>query len=54
MLELRRVDAGNLRAFAKVKLGCIVIHGCRVVPLDDAVFVASAYREADDFKAGVG
>jgi DNA-binding cell septation regulator SpoVG len=31
VLEVRRVDAGNLRAFAKIKLGCVVIHGCRIV-----------------------
>jgi DNA-binding cell septation regulator SpoVG len=32
VLELRRVEnAGNLKAFAKVRLGCIVIHGCRVI-----------------------
>jgi DNA-binding cell septation regulator SpoVG len=32
VLELRRCDGmGNLKAFAKVKLGCIVIHGCRVI-----------------------
>jgi DNA-binding cell septation regulator SpoVG len=34
VLEVRRVDAGSLKAFAKVKLGCIVLHGCRVVQQD--------------------
>ena len=32
VLEVRRMDgSGNLKAFAKVKLGCIVIHSCRIV-----------------------
>ena len=31
VLEVRRLDGhGNLKAFAKVKIGCIVIHGCRI------------------------
>jgi hypothetical protein len=34
VLEVRPVNAGNLKAFAKVKLGCVVIHGCRVVQQD--------------------
>jgi DNA-binding cell septation regulator SpoVG len=32
VLEIKPVNGlGNLRAFAKVKLGCVVIHGCRVI-----------------------
>ena len=33
VLEIRSVrDCGNLRAFAKARLGCVVIHGCRSHP----------------------
>jgi hypothetical protein len=32
VLEVRRLEGhGNLRAFAKVRLGAVVIHGCRVI-----------------------
>jgi DNA-binding cell septation regulator SpoVG len=31
VLEVRAVDRGNLRAFAKVRLGAVVIHGLRVI-----------------------
>ena len=32
VLEVRRIEGcGNLRAFAEVKLGCVLIHGCRVI-----------------------
>jgi DNA-binding cell septation regulator SpoVG len=32
VLEVRRLSGdGNLRAFAKVRIGCLVIHGCRVI-----------------------
>jgi DNA-binding cell septation regulator SpoVG len=32
VLEVRPVEGhGNLRAFAKVKLGCLIIHGVRVI-----------------------
>jgi DNA-binding cell septation regulator SpoVG len=35
VLEVRRLsDGGNLKAFAKVKLGCVVIHGCRIIQQD--------------------
>jgi hypothetical protein len=37
VLEMRRLDgAGNLRAFAKVKLGCVVIHSVRAGGPDHA------------------
>jgi DNA-binding cell septation regulator SpoVG len=32
VLEVRRLTGdGNLKAFAKVRLGAVVIHGCRVI-----------------------
>ena len=32
VLEGRRFDGhGDLKAFAKIKIGCIVIHSCRIV-----------------------
>jgi DNA-binding cell septation regulator SpoVG len=31
VLEIRTIDRGNLRAFAKLRLGSVVIHGCRVI-----------------------
>ena len=32
VLEARRLDGhGNLRAFAEVRLGCIVLHSCRMI-----------------------
>jgi DNA-binding cell septation regulator SpoVG len=32
VLELRRIEGhDNLRAFAKIKLGCVLIHGVRVI-----------------------
>jgi DNA-binding cell septation regulator SpoVG len=32
VIEVRRIEGhGNLRAFAKVRLGPVVIHGCRVI-----------------------
>jgi DNA-binding cell septation regulator SpoVG len=32
VLEIRRLpDTGNLKGFAKVRLGPVVIHGCRVI-----------------------
>ena len=35
VLELRRVNgAGSLKAFVKVRLGCIVIHGCKIIQQD--------------------
>ena len=32
VIEIRRLDgSGNLKAFAKVKLGSVIIHGCHVI-----------------------
>jgi hypothetical protein len=31
VLEMRSVESGNLKAFAKIKLGCVVIYGCRII-----------------------
>jgi DNA-binding cell septation regulator SpoVG len=32
VLEVRRLtDGGNLKAFAKVKLGAVIIHSCRII-----------------------
>jgi hypothetical protein len=31
VLQVRLVDCGNLRAFARVKIGCIIVDGCRVI-----------------------
>jgi DNA-binding cell septation regulator SpoVG len=32
VLEVRRLDGdSNLKAFAKVKLGSVIIHGCRII-----------------------
>jgi hypothetical protein len=31
VLAVRAVDRGNLKAFAKVRLGAVVIHGVKVV-----------------------
>ena len=32
VIEIRRLDgSGNLKAFAKVKLGSVIIHGCRAI-----------------------
>jgi DNA-binding cell septation regulator SpoVG len=32
VIELKRLDGnGNLKAFAKIKLGAVIVHGCRVI-----------------------
>jgi hypothetical protein len=31
VLEVQRVSIGSLKAFARVKLGCIIVHGVRVI-----------------------
>jgi hypothetical protein len=32
VLEIKPLpDAGSLKALAKVRLGCVVLHGCRVI-----------------------
>jgi DNA-binding cell septation regulator SpoVG len=58
VLEVRRINgAGNLRAFAKVKLGCVIIHGCRVIQQPDqgpwaALPQVAARKKADGSGAG--
>jgi DNA-binding cell septation regulator SpoVG len=34
VLEIRKVDTGNVRAFVKLRLGGLVIHGVKVVQQD--------------------
>jgi DNA-binding cell septation regulator SpoVG len=31
VLEVQRISSGNLKAFAKVRIGAVIIHGCRIV-----------------------
>jgi DNA-binding cell septation regulator SpoVG len=58
VLEVRRLsDGGNLKAFAKVKLGCVVIHGCRIIQQDGqrpwvALPQQPARRKADGSGSG--
>jgi DNA-binding cell septation regulator SpoVG len=57
VLEVRRVDAGNLKAFATVELGCVILHGCRVIQQDGQrpwvpLPQTPARAKADDTGAG--
>jgi DNA-binding cell septation regulator SpoVG len=58
VLEVRRLDgSGNLKGFAKVRLGAVIIHGCRIVQQDgQCAWVAlpqtPARKKADGSGAG--
>jgi hypothetical protein len=57
VLELRRVENAGKKVFAKVRLGCIVIHGCRVVQQPEqkpwvALPQTPARKEADGAGSG--
>jgi DNA-binding cell septation regulator SpoVG len=58
VLEVRRLTGeGSLKAFAKVRLGCVVIHSCRIVQQDGqrawvALPQTPARKKADGSGAG--
>jgi DNA-binding cell septation regulator SpoVG len=51
VLEVRPVTAGNVRAFCKVRLGAVVIHGCKVVQQpNQRAWVALPQQQSKDGK----
>jgi DNA-binding cell septation regulator SpoVG len=55
VLEVWAVQAGNLRAFVKVRLGAVVIHGVRVVQQpNQAAWVALPQQPARKKADGTG